>query len=687
MSSALSGVPAVPVLSRPQLARLRRAVILPFLLGLTWALSLAKDWEAVNPADLAAKESTTSPGADLEILSSKHVLDGSGDSDWIDNRVRAKVYTVKGVDQLSVLKIEYDKESRTRWIAARLVKPDGTAVELKKSDFHETTVYKWGGGEWKRISFAFPNVTPGDVLEYRWSQSISTESFSHYSIFCQEAIPVREFSFDVQGSTKDSQVMWFNTPKAEFKKMGSSQMRLRIQNIPAFEEEKWMPPERDFRGWVLVVFSHPYLRSFSNDEVWREIGSYVAEEFRLGTKPSGAVKAKAAELVDGAKTPEEKLFRLYDFCQKEISNNVWLTSAEIIKSREARDKEDVNQSPQTTMKRLTGRPEDINWLFAGLARAAGFEVRLALSADRHELGNIRTPKGWMFLNRHTVAVHVGDVWEYYSPGEYCVPAGMLSTKDEAVTAFVCDEDKCWYETTPNASAGRTLVKRKGRFTLDLEGTLDGEVELQLGGHAGIEQKEKWWGKEESEATKDFREQLTAHLPTAEISDITWENLKNRQLPVIVRYKVHAPGYAEVAGSRLVVTPNFFEAGVAPVFTADKRQYPIYFDYAEKDQDDIELVFPEGYTLDGGSSPANVGDPAGLIAARYGLRLFPKTRTLSYQRERVVGNGAIAFRAESYPQIKKLFEDINRSDRHSLVLKPKATTAQAAPAPTSAADAK
>ncbi len=130
-----------------------------------------------------------------------------------------------------------------------------------------------------------------------------------------------------------------------------------------------------------------------------------------------------------------------------------------------------------------------------------------------------------------------------------------------------------------------------------------------------------------------------------------------------------------------------ESGVAPIFTADKRTYPISLEYAQTAQDEIELVLPEGYGLDGASAPDNIAHPSGLVAARYGVRFSPKTRVLSYQRERVLGNGGIAFRAESYAVLKQLLDSITRSDRHSFVLKPAGVSAQNSESATTSTAAK
>jgi hypothetical protein len=262
---------------------------------------------------------------------------------------------------------------------------------------------------------------------------------------------------------------------------------------------------------------------------------------------------------------------------------------------------------------------------------------------------------------------------------------MLDSNDEGVTALLCDPDKVIFETTPVSPADKSQVVRKGRFTLDPDGTLDGEVEEAFTGHEGIALKQKNAEKSADETDRDFREQLGKRLPTAEVSDLRWENLRTHEFPVGVHYKVHVPGYAEQAGKRLIAAPGYFQAGEPATLAADHRKLPIFFPFAHAEHDDVEITLPEGFELDHPSSPVDVAAQEKTIGAHYFLGYKPAHRILSYKRDFVLGgNGAISFQAASYPALKKRFALLHESDTHSLILKPataKTATSAAAAATT------
>ena len=639
-------------------------------------------WDPIDPADLAAKDSKSSPGADAEVLISRNTLDNTYSDLVAKHYIRAKLFTRKGVEDQGKLFIESPFATSVKEIAARVAKSDGTVIELKKADILESTALKYGNVKWQRYGFAFPNLMPGDIVEYRWEERVDVSfAFSHYFTFlCQHRFPVREFKLTVEGYPRRYQVLWFNCSGAVLEETGGHQMVLTVRNLPPFEEEQDMPPERDFSAWAMVLGAaeHP---DYQADQQWEWVSEYWEGKFRERTRSGGAIKELAAKLTGGADSDVEKLRRLYEYCQKEIVNFDWADTPDL---QEAKNKNQSREEPQTaaqTLSKRQGSRVEVDYLFAGLARAAGFEVKLARNASRAELLNVRGSKGFEFLTNQFIAVKTGGQWQFYDPGQYLVPFGMLTTEEEGVTALLCDANKVILENAPISPAGLSRNSRKGRFTLDEEGTLEGTVEQSLTGHLAIEIKADHWKQAADEVDRDFRARITKRLPTAEISDIHWDNLRTRELPVSVRYHVRVPGYAEQAGKRLVLAPGFFVAGEPARFTAEKRKYPVLFHHTWAEQDDIEIVLPEGFELEAANAPLDVGKPEVTCGATFEMGYKPKQRILMYKRNFALGaNGAIVFRPEIYSGLKRLFESLHQSNAHSIMLR------RTAPSSTGSADA-
>ena len=76
-----------------------------------------------------------------------------------------------------------------------------------------------------------------------------------------------------------------------------------------------------------------------------------------------------------------------------------------------RDSKDAGDTPKLKMG-----GGDVNALFAALAKAAGFDARLALSGDRSEMFfNPRIPNYSLMLNSSCIAVTVGGERKLFSP--------------------------------------------------------------------------------------------------------------------------------------------------------------------------------------------------------------------------------------------------------------------------------
>lgn len=635
------------------------------------------DWAPIPAEDLAATECKSFPGSSAEALLIQQTFDSSPSDSWTTQHKRIKIYSPKGAEERGVMNIEYSEDQKVWDLLARVTKQDGRAIEYKNSDFHDGVYLKVDRYKLKRKILAVPNLDAGDIVELKWSQSAATNVGNYYWWYCQLNIPVRHYAFAMMGSQADYRIMTFNAPGAKLEKTGDHTMRLDIYNLAPFEEEPDLAPMRDVRGWFQVLFTSSYLRWFSKEESswWKEISAYFAEEYRDLTKPSATIKKTANEIIKGAATDEEKIKRLYDFTQQHVSNFDYFVSADLQKAKQKIDDSRHPQIPDETLKLRSGYSHHVNELFASLARAAGFDLRQAKSANKNTTLQVKNSSGWIYLNDDMVAIRQGQTWSMYAPGDYYTPVGMIDQSNELAPVLICDDKQVIFEKIPVSPPGKSLETRRGRFTLDAEGNLEGEIDVSMEGHTGMAKQKAWHAKLSADIDADYRRKLTEYMPTAEVGELTWKNIEGNSLPLSVHYKVKVPGYADLAGSKIIVAPNFFEHGKQARFSAETRQYPIFFAHAWSEQDDIEIILPEGYTLDAGSAPANVGDPSGALGVRYGVGYKPKSRTLAYKRDFTLGaNGATALQAASYPPLKALFESIHLSDEHTIVLKPKPTVA-------------
>jgi len=629
------------------------------------------DWRPVDPADLALKTPVVDKDADAEAIFWEVRIDDSHRQQnelTLSHYVRVKIFTERGKDSQSKVDIRFD-DAKIRDIAARVVKPDGTIVELKSKDIFDRIIAKANGTKFKAKSFALPGVEPGSIIEYRWREAYVNMTLGRMRLEFQRDIPVRQVTYYLR-PYEGMRYQPFNM-QANFEKQKDGSYQVGMTNVPAFSEEPHMPPEDAVRSWILLFKADDMKREA--DQYWKDYGRKLFEDHKDSMKVSEEVKTALAGIIGDATTPEEKLRRIYDFCRTKIKN-VSDDASGLTPDEKSKIKD--NKSPADTLKNGRGYGSDIDLLFGALAKAAGFDARYAVSGNRADMIFNRSLAEKLFLATSFIAVRVGDAWKFFSPAEMYTDFGMLNWSEEAQQTLISDAKEPIWVTTGQAAADKSVAKRVGKFRLLDDGTLEGDVQIEYTGHLAYDKKE--YNDDDSPAQREetLRDLIKGQMSTAEISDIHIENVSDPLNPFTYKYHVRVPGYAQRTGKRLFIQPEFFEYGMPAVFTASDRKKDIYFDYAWSEDDDLEIDLPEGYALDNADAPAS-------ITAEETQQLMGETlkisvvdgRKLLVRRKFFFGwSQPLMFAVGSYEPVKHMFDLSRQIDSHTITLKQTATTA-------------
>ena len=665
---------------KPHLSSYLPTVLLLCLLAFftvpVWASN--DDWKPIDPAQLAMKTSLVEKEADAEGLFWEVRMDDNPEGDLIFNHyLRVKVFTERGRESQSKIDLFYGKlygsDVKISDIAARTIKPDGAIIELKKEDIFDRTVVRASGLKFKARSFAMPGVEPGCIIEYRWRETRVNTDADNVRLNFQRDIPVQRVQYLVkpmsyEDATFNSLVLHGSPTKWAKEKNGFYSTVM--TNVPAIHEESQMPPDDQVKTWMLVY----YLRNSDNrkdpEKYWSELAKYYYEQTKSLIKPNDEVRKMAASLIADAKTDDEKLERLFDYCRTKIKN-IDLDSSGLTPDERAKVKS--NKNPADTIKRGMGSAGNIDQLFAALANGSGFDARIVLASDRGDLFFDKSIANSYFINPMNIAVKVGDNWKFFNPGYPHIPFGMLRWQEEDQQSLITDPSQPVWVQTPMSGPDKSLVKRIGKLKLSDDGTLDGEVRIEYTGHFAIERRLEIDEESESQREDDLKGEMKARMSTAEISNIKVENVMEYTKPLVYTFHVHVPSYAQRTGKRLFLQPAFFEHGKEPLFATTDRKYPIYFHYPWSEDDRVDIELPAGYKLDNADAPAPFG--SGQISDyKVNLSVSTDGTWLFYKRHFFFGGAnTIFFPRESYVPIKNYFDTLHKQDNHSIALKQAATT--------------
>ena len=643
-------------------------IVCCFCLALSSAANAQdKDWRPVSPEDLVSKVSVVEPDADAEaIFWEVRVDDSSADGLSLRHYVRVKIYTDRGIEQFSKHDIVFNKGTRIKDVEARVTKNDGSFVFLKKDDVIERDIVKANGIKVRAKTFALPNLEVGSIVEFRYREVIDNAEADMRLIF-QRDLPIRTISYYVKPFAGDRGMFYepFHVGSTKFEKDKNGFYRATMSNVPAFKEEPLMLPEDDVRSWIYIYYASGERKNPT--EYWKGINDFHYGHTKETFKPNDEIKKITSELTAGAATDEEKLHRIFDWTKTNIRN---LQYAPKVVDEDWK-KATGSKSPGDTVKLKYGYGLQITYVFGAMARAAGFDVRETFSGSRAEMiFDPRVPNASLMLNSFFAAVKMGDKWEYFNPASYYAPFGMLGWATEGQTAMITDDKGPIWVPLGLADAGKSMEKRSGKFKLLEDGSLVGEGRIEYTGHQATTIKSINRGDSDVERESYLKNKLKSMiLGSAEIESFTMENLDDPEKPVVYTFKIRVPDYASRTGKRLFFQPNVFERSSKPRFISNTRKYDVYIPYPYSETDDITLDLPDGFSLESADSPMPVKDKQGIGADEIYMGVTKDGKTLAYKRSFSFGNnGFIQFPVESYPILKQIFEEYNKSDVHQLTLK-------------------
>jgi hypothetical protein len=245
---------------------------------------------------------------------------------------------------------------------------------------------------------------------------------------------------------------------------------------------------------------------------------------------------------------------------------------------------------------------------------------------------------------------------------------MLRWQEEGINALITDSKESMFVQTPLSPPSKSVQKRSAKLKLLEDGTLEGDVQIQYSGHFAIQHKDNNDDDSPDKREENLRDWIRSSLSTAEISSIKIDNVTDSDKPYTCSFKVRVPGYAQRTGKRLIFQPAFFQKGVSALFPTSQRNYPIYFHYPWMEDDTVEIELPQGYSLDSADAPAPFSADN---HANYDVKIgvFDGGRGIQYRRKFFFGGGQmVLFQLSTYPNLKKLFDQLHERDNHTLAIK-------------------
>jgi hypothetical protein len=627
-------------------------------------------WLDVAPADLAMKDNPKEPGADAMILYREDVVDASktfSDGDSVEEYIRIKVFTQEGVKQGHV-EIAFVKESEhVSYMVGRTIRPDGTFVKFD-GQVLESTIEKRSGFKVLAKTFTLPDVQPGCIIEYKYQM----QGQPHY-------VHDREWTVSQPMFTREAHFIYIPytgygglglTPHyrpyllpadAALKEQVNGSYSMVVRDISGIAQETLMPPERPIESRVSFYYPAPDAPrdSDSTDHFWNQYGKKWDEDLEHFVDKKNALEAAISKIVSPGDAPETKLRKIYARVQQIRNLNM-----EDSKTEQETKNENLkpNSNVEDVLNRGYANEREVNYLFVGLARAAGFEATEVHIAPRNSEVFLPNIKQVNQLQADIVWVSAGSREYYLDPAARYYPFGLLPWYETETGGIRVDKRGATIVNTPVPASPDSTISRNANLEVKEDGTIAGTIEINFSGQGAALRREEQRKEDEAGRTKAFEDEIRHWLPLGsvfEVKKIT--NWDNTDQPIHIEGTLSLPSFATGAAHRMLMPLELFQVSQVSLFASEKRVNAVYFHFPYEEIDDIKLRVPTGYKADSVPPERKID----LGAASYDFLVVPQDNSVEVKRHLVL-NGVL-FPKEAYPRLRSFFGTVKTNDNTQLLL--------------------
>jgi hypothetical protein len=635
------------------------------------AVPAGDDWLPITPADLALKDNPASPGANAMILYRRSHVDARRaaiDGEFDEEYIRIKIFTEAGVKAEANPGLQFVKEeSEIRDIRARTIRPDGSVVNFD-GKVYEKIVEKTGENSHLEKTFSLPNVEPGCIVEYKYRHDFKPRFLYSLHWVVSGRLFTRDASFSIAPYLPTSNLdpsLYFRTtglPASSLpQRQGDGSYSMEIHNLPGVTEESLMPPLRSLEARVDFFYrdkSQPI--GATTEQYWNSMGKKWSGELDKFSNKKSVLEQDLSQIVATGDTPEIKLQKIYARVQKirDLSYEPPKTAAE----RKAEEiKADANV--EEVLKRNYASARQLNWLFIGLTRTAGFEAEEVYLVPRNQ--NVFSPAG------QNAGVLTADiVWaradgkEYWlDPAALYYPFGLLPWYETESKGVRVTKQGAEFVESPATTSADATVMRGADLELKEDGSAVGKLQFEFKGQSAATRRTSHHRDDETGRRKFLQNEIQRLLPAGSTFEITkLENWDDIAAALRVEGNVTVPELGSPVGRRILLPIALFRPSFEETFAPEQRVNPIYFNYRFEQLDDIKIHAPAGFKI-ASLPPRRSINPGASMS--YEIAAAQQGDTVEVKRNFTLGD--IHFPRDSYDALRSFFGNMKSNDAAQMVL--------------------
>jgi transglutaminase-like putative cysteine protease len=667
---------------------MRSGLVLSFaalLAALSTCTFAQTQFKQPTPEELSMTTDSKAPGADAVYLNIEEVANDQLHYETFYARI--KVLTEKGKD-LATVEVPFLRgRFKVKEVKGRTIHADGKVIPLEGKP-EDLLISKKGDREIEKTVFNLPSVEVGSIMEYRYQIDYDENRYSspmwevqkkyyvhsaHYQFtpFKTFAPNAHEGSstylIDGRGRPVNSLIWWQRlTGGKSVEANAGGYYTVDVTDVPPIPDEEYMPPIDSF---LYKVFFY-YKSAGTADEFWATEAKDWSKDVDKFAEQSKTIRDAVAGLVAPTDKEEDKAKKLYAAVEAldntDYSRKKGESELKQLKLKEARHAED-------TWKQKSGDSEDIAMLYLAMARSAGLTAYAVKVVSRSRGVFDVSYMDLDQLDDTLVLLSIDGKPLLVDPGEKMCPFGTANWRHSGMGGLRQSAQGPGFAETSLQSYAANYTKRIGNINIDAHGQITGFLRITMTGQEPLMWRQRALEVDEKELKKQFDQSLEEIVPDGVQAHV--DHFLGLDVPEsVLMAVVNLTGTLGTSTSKRVLLPGtFLESRQKTSFvSAEKRQEPVDMHYAERVDEEVTYILPDGFAVEGAPKDTQVPWQGHAV---YGLKTTTQPGTVTVMRQFV--RAFTQAKPEEYQDLRGFYQKVAAADQQQLVLTTSAKPAQPA----------
>lgn len=563
-----------------------------------------------------------------------------------ERHVRIKIFNDKGKNfaNIRIPYVDINLLENINNVQAETINLSNGNIEITKVD--RSLIYR------KRIDkissevvFAFPNVQPGSVIEYKYI--LSSKNLGNFpDWYFQTDIPTRysQFSADMPNLLHYKTLQMTKLPLVV-----NTEDKKAMINIPSLREEPYMSSLKDNAERMFYQLSAVNGLFLNFSATWPDLGKNEVKYEDFGQQFRRKLTGEDVILtrVKALKTNEEKIAAIFD----EVKNSMRWNDVNV---------RYTNDGTSLAWDKKTGNSTEINLIVYHLLTKAGIKAYPMLVSTRDH-GKVNPAYTSEYQFNKTVTYIPVDSAKYYILDATDKFANCNTIPEELLDShgFYVDRDSESSDLVfiRNQQPVRQVVYVAAEIKPD--GKMSGTAQLSSFSYNRLNAIKKY----KTDGEKKYIDYLRDGDNNLQISSISLENMDKDDQPLVQKINFNFD-LAGSDGNYIYINPNLFTSLHKNPFLNETRTTDISFGFLDEYQITGNYKIPDGYKVDALPKSISLTMPDKTITFKRLTGEQDGSIIIRY----IISRKASLFFHENYPNFHEFYKKMHEMLDEQIVLK-------------------